>query len=45
MTQITMHTSTPVAQCLDMPLTDFVQFFEDLCDEAERVRNSMEQRR
>lgn len=38
-----MYTSTPVMQCLDMPLMDFVQFFEDLCDEAERVKREIQQ--
>jgi len=38
-----MHTSTPVMQCLEMPLADFVQFFEDLCDEAERVSREIEE--
>lgn len=36
--QITMNTSTSVVQCLDMALEDFIQFFEDLCSEADKMQ-------
>lgn len=40
-----MHTATPVMQCFDMTLVDFIQYFEDLCDEAERTNKEIERRR
>lgn len=36
-----MNTSTTRGDCLNMPLADFVEFYEDLADEAERTRKQM----
>jgi hypothetical protein len=37
-----MNTSTNRGECMNMPLYDFVEFVEDLGDEAERVRKQQE---
>lgn len=33
-----MNTSTTRAECINMPLLDFIEYFESLADESERIK-------
>ncbi len=37
-----MNTSTPRSECVNMPLIDFVDYFEDLADEADKIKQDIE---
>lgn len=36
--RITLVTSTSAEWCYNQPLTDLIDYFSDLCDEAEKMR-------
>lgn len=36
-----MNTSTTRTECMNIPLVDFVQYYEDLANEAERESEKM----
>ena len=40
--QITLNTSTSADYCYSLSMSDFIEFYEDLSNEAERMRKAGE---
>ncbi len=39
-----MNTSTPRGECISMPLADFIEFFEELAEQADRMRQELQKK-